>query len=85
MLGKDIDSRMTPARSDRPDKLTDLNDSIRHQLVQLHSEFVEDVHENWMRRHAEPGSEKVFEDDSFVRPGLWHGLRARGSAISLGK
>jgi hypothetical protein len=37
MMGEDISSRMTSARSDRLDKLTDLNDSIRRQLVQLHS------------------------------------------------
>jgi hypothetical protein len=33
MLGKDISSQTTSARSDRPDKLTDLNDSIRRQMV----------------------------------------------------
>jgi hypothetical protein len=35
MMGEDISSRMTSARSDRLDKLTNLNDSIRRQLVQL--------------------------------------------------
>jgi hypothetical protein len=33
----------------------------------------------------EPSSEKVFEDDKFVHLGLWHGLCAGGSTISLGE
>jgi hypothetical protein len=85
MLCEDIGSRMASAGSDRPDKLTDLNDSIRRQMVQLHSEFAQDVCENQMWRHTELGSEKFFEGDNFVCPGLWHGLRAKGSAISLGE
>jgi hypothetical protein len=67
VLSKDIDSRMDPTGHDSLDKLTDMIDNIRHQMVQLHLEFAQDVHKDRMQRHMKPGSKKVFEDDSFIR------------------
>jgi hypothetical protein len=46
VLNKNIYSRMVPTRSNILDKLTDLEDSIRCQLMQLHSELMQDVHKN---------------------------------------
>jgi hypothetical protein len=40
VLSEYIGSCTTPAGSDSPDKLADLNNGIQHQMVQLHREFV---------------------------------------------
>jgi hypothetical protein len=40
MLSKDIGSWMVLVGSDSPDKFANLDDSIRHQMVQLHVKFV---------------------------------------------
>jgi hypothetical protein len=85
VLSEDIGSWTAPTGSDSPDKHTNMSDSIRRQMVQLHSKFAQDVHKNWMRWHTKPNSEKVFKDDSFIRSRLRDGLRARSSAISFGK
>jgi hypothetical protein len=37
---KDIQSRLTPARSNSPDKFADLNDGIRRKLMQLYPELM---------------------------------------------
>jgi hypothetical protein len=83
VLSEDIGSWTAPTGSGTLDKLTDLNDSIGHQMVQLQSKFAHDVHKDRMWWHTKPGSEKVFKNDSFVCPRLWHGLHAGRSAISL--
>jgi hypothetical protein len=44
MLSEDIGSRMTSVGSNNLDKLADLDDSIRRQLMQLHSKFTQDVY-----------------------------------------
>jgi hypothetical protein len=80
VLCEDIGGWTAPTGSDSPDKLTDLNDSIWHQMVQLHPKFAQDVHKDWMRWHTKPDSENVFKDDNFERSRLWHGLRTEGSA-----
>jgi hypothetical protein len=85
VLSKDIYSRMAPTRSNNPDELTDLDDSIWCQLMQLHSELMQDVHMNWMWGHAKPRSKEIPEHDSFIHPRLRYRLRAKRSAISLGK
>jgi hypothetical protein len=85
VLSEDIRSWTAPAGSDSLDKHTNLNHCIRHQMVQLHPKFVQDVHKDRMWWHLKPGSEKVLEDSSFVRSRVQQGLRARGSAISLGE
>jgi hypothetical protein len=85
VLSEDSGSRMASVGSHSPDKLTNLNDSIWHQMVQLHSKFVQNVHMDQMRWHTKPSSEKVFEDDSFICMRLRHGLRTGDSAISLGE
>jgi hypothetical protein len=46
VMSKSIYSGMTSARSNGPDEFANLNDSIRHQLMQLYSEFVQNVHKN---------------------------------------
>jgi hypothetical protein len=40
VLSEDICSGPTPARSNYPDKLADLDDGIWRKLMQLHSEFM---------------------------------------------
>jgi hypothetical protein len=40
VLSKDICSGSTPTRSNDPDKLTDLDDGIRHKLMHQYSEFM---------------------------------------------
>jgi hypothetical protein len=85
MLSEDIGSRMTSVGSNNLDKLADLDDSIRRQLMQLHSKFTHDVYKAQMRWHVRPSSEDIFKHDSFIHSRLWHRLRTRRSAISLGK
>jgi hypothetical protein len=46
VLSEEIDSWTASAGSDRPDKLVDLNDGIRRQMVQLNSEFAQNVCKN---------------------------------------
>jgi hypothetical protein len=60
VLSEEIDSWTASAGSDRPDKLVDLNDGIRRQMVQLNSEFAQNVCKNQMWQHTKPNSEKVF-------------------------
>jgi hypothetical protein len=83
VLSEDIGSWTAPIGNDTLDKLTDLNDSIGRQMVQLQLKFAQDVHKDRMWWHTKPGSKKVFKDDSFICPRLWHGLHTERSAISL--
>jgi hypothetical protein len=82
---KDICSRMAPTRSNSPDKLTDMEDSIQCQLMQLHLELKQDVHKNHMWGHAKPSSKEILKHDSFIHLRLRHRPHAKRSAISLGK
>jgi hypothetical protein len=85
VLSEDISNRMASTGSDNSDKLIDLEGSIQCQMLQLYSEFAQNIHKDKMRRHTKSSSKKVFEDDSFIRLRLRHGLYAGGSAISLGE
>jgi hypothetical protein len=46
VLSEDICCRTAPTRSSSPDKFTNLDDRIRHQLMKLQSELTQDVHMN---------------------------------------
>jgi hypothetical protein len=54
MMSENNCSGTTIARSNCPDEFANLNDIIRRQLMQLYSEFVQNVHKNWMRSNAKP-------------------------------
>jgi hypothetical protein len=85
MLGEDIDSWIASIGSDHLNKLTNMNNSIERQMVQLNLEFVQNIHKNWMRWHTKPCSKKVLKDDNFVHSRLRHRLCAGASTISLGE
>jgi hypothetical protein len=85
VLSEDISNRMAPVRGNNPNKLADLDDSIRHQLVQLHSKLTQNVQKNWVWGHTKPNSKEILEHNSFVRPRVRHRLRSGGSTISFGK
>jgi hypothetical protein len=85
VLSEDICSRMVLVRSNSPDKLTDLDDSFWHQLMQLYSELMQDVHKNRMWGHVKPSIKEILEYYSFIHPRLRHIPHARRSAISHGK
>jgi hypothetical protein len=70
VLSEDIDSGMTSARSNNADKLANLDDSIRRQMMQLHSELTQNVHKDRMRRYVKPSSEDFFEHNIFLRSRL---------------
>jgi hypothetical protein len=38
-----------------------------------------------MRRHTKSSSEKILENDGFIRSRLWDGLNVERSAMPLGK
>jgi hypothetical protein len=85
VMNENIYSGMTSARSNNPNEFADPNDGIRHQLIQLHSEFVQNVHMDWMWRHAKPNSKEVLEHHNFVFPRIRNILRTRRMIISLWK
>jgi hypothetical protein len=85
VLSEDICSRTASAGSNNLDKLADLDNSIRHQLMQLHLELAQDVHKNWMWGHVKPSSKEILKHDSFICPRLRNRIRARRLAIYLGK
>jgi hypothetical protein len=85
VMSENIYSGMTFARSNNPDELANLNDSICCQLMQLYSEFEQNVHKDWMWWHAKPNSKEILKHHDFVRPRIRNRLRTRRSAISLRK
>jgi hypothetical protein len=58
MLGEDVGSRMVPVGSDHPNKLANCDDGVRHQMVQLYLNHVENISENWMQRYTNPAAKK---------------------------
>jgi hypothetical protein len=85
VMSEYISSRMTTARSNSPDELANLNDSIRHQLMQLYLKFVQDVHKDWMRRHMKPDSKEILEHHGFVRPRIRNRPCTKRMHVSLQK
>jgi hypothetical protein len=79
ILCEDLSSRMASARAKRPNKLPNLNNSIRHQLMQLNV----NLHQDWMWQHTKPCGKQVFKDYDFIHPGCVNNLRARRSGITL--
>jgi hypothetical protein len=85
VMSKNIYSGMTSARSNNLDKFANLNNSIQHQLMQLYSEFAQNIHKNWMRWHVKPSNKKILEHRSFVHSRIRNRFCTRRSVISFQK
>jgi hypothetical protein len=85
VMSKDIDSRMTSARSNSSVELANLNDSIRRQLMHMYSKFAQDVHKDWMWQHVKPSSKEILEHHDFICPRIRNRLCTRRTPVSLRK
>jgi hypothetical protein len=65
-MSENVCSRTTSARSNSPNKLADLNNGVRHQLMQLYLKFVQNFQKNQMRRYTKASNEEIFEHDSLI-------------------
>jgi hypothetical protein len=70
-MSENFSIRMTYARSDSPNKLADLNDGIRPQLMQLHLTFVKNIQKNRVWRYAKASGEEIFEYNRLILFGIW--------------
>jgi hypothetical protein len=68
MMSEIVCSRMTPTRSNSPNKLADLNDGIRHQLMQLHLKFTQNIQQNRVRWYTETSSKEILKYNSLIFP-----------------
>jgi hypothetical protein len=84
-MGENICSRTISTRSNSPDKLANLNYSIRCQLMQLHPEHAQNVQKDWVRRHTETSSEENFEHHCFIFMRNQNRLCTKRSAIPIWK
>jgi hypothetical protein len=55
-------------RRNNPDELANMNDSIRHKLMQLNPEFAQDVHKDRMWWYVKTSIKEILEHHSFIRP-----------------
>jgi hypothetical protein len=85
VMSEHICGRTTPAKSNKPDELPNLNDSIRHKLMQLNPELAQDVHKNRMWQHAKASSKEIHKHHSFNRSRTQNRFTTRRSAVSLQK
>jgi hypothetical protein len=66
MMHENVCSRMIPARSNSPNKLANLNNGVRRQLMQLHLKFVQNIQENRVRRYTETSSKEILEYNHLI-------------------
>jgi hypothetical protein len=85
VMSENICSRTTPARSNSASKLVDLNDDIRHQLMQLHLKFVKNIQKNKVRRYTVTSGKEILKYNRLVFSRIWNRLCARRSSESFQK
>jgi hypothetical protein len=85
VMRKNVRSGMTSARSNSPDKLANMNDSVWCQLMQRHPELAQNIHNDRVRRHVETNNKEIFEYHRFIFPGIRNRLYTRQLAISFQK
>jgi hypothetical protein len=66
MLSKKLRCLFTTVGSNIPEKLGQLDDSVRSQLMQPDLKFHYYLHQSRVRRHAHPDNEVIFENNSFI-------------------
>jgi hypothetical protein len=68
VVSENLGIRVTSAWSDSPNKLTNLNNSIRSELMKLHLKLVKDAQEHGVRRYAKASNKEILEHNRLVLP-----------------
>jgi hypothetical protein len=67
VMSENFSVRATATRSDRPNKLANLNNSIWSKFKKLHLKFAKNVHEHRLQRYAKVSSEKSSKTTAHPR------------------
>jgi hypothetical protein len=72
VMSENFSVRATSARSDSPNKLTNLNNSIWSKLMKLHLKFAKNVQEHRVRRYVKASSKKILKNNRLILVRDWN-------------
>jgi hypothetical protein len=83
VMSENISVRATSVRSDSPNKLTNLKNSICSKLIELHTKFAKNVQEHGVRRYAKASSKEILKNNYLVLIRGWNKFYVGWSGRSL--